>query len=93
MVQLLQRLDSMGTALCNEVDCPLLQLTNVFHCVSSNCIQKSVSIHHECSNSCIFKHGTGSKTIERENVSFKNNLTFHHDYTNNIYCLNVYCMH
>ena len=76
MVQLFQPMDSAGTPLHNEFDCPLLQLTNVFYCVPSDCINMSVSVIHECTNSCVFQHQDRLRRYERELIADKNAVFF-----------------
>ena len=93
MVQLFQPMDSAGTPLHNEFDCPLLQLTNVFYCVPSDCINMSVSVIHECTDSCVFQHQDRLRRYERELIADKNAVVFQHDYSNTLYSFNVYCMH
>ena len=92
IVQLLERVDSFGIQLCNEFDCPLLTITTLFRSVPSNCISHSVSIMHECSSSCTFEHADTTTVVECEHVTSRK-LVFVHDFSNNLYAFNVYCMH
>ena len=95
VVQILEHMDCFGAQLYNEYDCPLLTLIPSFHCVFSHCISHSVSVAHECSSTCIFTKNTSTSTsiIERQPVQSHSKLCFHHDFSNNLYALNVYCMH
>ena len=52
----------------------------------------SVSIMHECSSSCTFEHADTTTVVEREHVTSRK-LVFVHDFSNNLYAFNVYCMH
>lgn len=61
-------------------------------CVPSICISHSVSVMHECSVSCVFRHVNTTATVERREVRTRK-LCFVHDFSNNLYSLNVYCMH
>ena len=92
LVQLYEPMDSFGIQVTNEFDCPLLSLTTLFRCISSYSIMQSVSIHHECTPSCVFRHINTSTQIERETV-VSQKLVFVHDYSNNLYSFNIYCMH
>ncbi len=82
---------SNGTRTCNEFDCPLFTLSTIFQCNPSDSISHSVSMLHECTASCTFKRGV-TETIERENVQ-SSKLVFEHDFSNNLYSFNIYCMH
>ena len=84
IIQQYELMDTFGVQLYNEFECPLLSLTNFFHCVSSNSISQSVSVTHQCTSSCT--------QIERQTVTAQK-FTFVHDFCNNLYSFNVYCMH
>ena len=84
-------MDSFGTPLNNEYDCPLYSLTDLFHCVQSLCINHTVSVVHECSSSCMFKSLPVGTQVKRQTV-MSHKLTFDHDFCNNIYSRNLYCM-
>ena len=90
-IQVFEPMDSLGTTMLNEYECPLYSLTNLFRCVPSDCIKHSVSLLHECTPSCTFKQANAESQIERENV-VNQQLVFEHDYNSNIYSLNIYCM-
>ena len=95
VVQILQHMDCFGAQLYNEYDCPLLTLTPCpsFHCVFYHCISHSVSFAYECSSTCIFRKNTSTSIIERQPAQSRSKLCFHNDFSNNLYALNVYCMH
>ena len=92
IVQLFQQMDAFGVPLTNEFDCQLYQRTTLFRCVSSQCISHSVSVIHECTPTCVFKHVTTTTSVERHPVDV-HKLAFQNDFANDIYCLNRYCMH
>ena len=75
-----------GTQVINECDCPFICL---FRCVSPHSIIQSVCIVHECTPTCMVKHVTTTsqvgKTISK--------VTKIHDFGNNLYSFNIYCMH
>ena len=73
----------------NELDCPLLTMTNVIQTAS---VSTAVSIMHECNASCTFVHSPDVLAREREALTITR-LTHKHDYTNTMFCLNVYAMH
>lgn len=92
VVQQLEHMDSYGIPVCNEYDCPLLTLSNLFRCIPSICISHSVSVVHECSASCVFRRIITTAIVERRRVQTQK-LSFVHDFSNNLYALNIYCMH
>ena len=92
IVQLYEPMDVSGAPLCNEFDCPLFSLTNLFRCVPSTSIFQSVSIIHQCTSTCMCKLLSDTTQIERQTVT-KQMLTFVHDFCNHLYCFNIYCMH
>jgi len=59
--------------------------------VDSTRIQKAVSMVHECGNHCKFEKSVILNTVEREQVA-DTKLVFLHDWTQLLYCLNVYCV-
>ena len=91
---LFEPMDTFGIPVSNEYDCPLLSLNCFFRCVFAHCVLQSVSIVHECTSTCMVKNVTSSCIIECLSVSSQKQL-FVHNYnnTNNIYALNIYCMH
>ena len=84
-------MDSMGDNLLNEYDCPILTMTNLIYCIPSSSVHCSVSVVHECTDSCVFVSDNVCKDVEHEKVSIAQ-LCYHHDWSNNMYCLNIYCM-
>lgn len=92
ILQLYESLDSFGTQVLNEYDCPLYSLTSTFCCVPSSSIISSVSFFHECSSSCTFSHTNSVSLVERETVTTHKRM-YLHDYQCSLYFLNLYCMH
>lgn len=92
IVQLFQSVDCSDTQVCNEYDCPLFLRTNVFQRLPSHCISHSISIVHECTASYSFKRADTATRIEREDI-LSRKVVFEHDFCNNLYCYNIYCMH
>jgi len=88
MIQLYQPMDLLGTPVLNEYDCPLYTITDVFHTVPSGCISHTVSVLHECTDSCVFKRVDVQTHVERETVT-SHKLVFDHDFCNNIYSRNI----
>ena len=84
-------MDNMGENILNELECPLLTLTDIVYCIPSGSISHSVSVVHECSNTCVFLSSMASRRLEHETVS-SSQLCYHHDWSNNMYSLNVFCM-
>ncbi len=84
-------MDANGEPIQNELDCPLLTFSNLIYCIPSNCVKRSVSVVHECSNTCTYITALTSKVVEREGVDVSETV-FNHDWSINLYCLNIYCM-
>ena len=80
-----------GTAIMNQFDCPVLNLTKSIITTESANIKRAVSFVHECSASCVYKEVTSVHNVEREEAVQKE-LILQHDYSNTSYCLNVYCI-
>ena len=75
----------------NEMDCPLLELTEDYRIIPSSAAIAPVSVVHECDDECKFIAGT-KQTVEREQIINKGLLSYVHNYCNFYFCLNVYCM-
>ena len=67
-------------AVQNSLNCPLMVLTNDLVIVPSFSIENSISICHECGPTCTYKERGTDK------------ITYVHDWTNNMYSFNIYCM-
>lgn len=82
------------TGVANEFECPLLILSSTIISVPVDDICSPASIVHECAPSCkIVDEKTLKKTVERENIQqLCDNCSFVHDYSNSLYCFNVFCM-
>ena len=86
-------LSTWDDPIIDEFDCPLLALTNTVHLVPPNSIHVAVSIMHQCTNTCKFVETAITRRIEREQVDVHNHsLVFKHDWSNDLYCLNIFCM-
>ena len=82
-----------GDLIVNELDCPALMLTHTVFTVQPSSIEKSVSIIHECGNTCKFTSKQSPRVIEREQLYLSSRLEFVHDFgVNYAYYLNVYCI-
>ena len=82
----------MVSPLLNEYDCPLLTLSKTVFCISSSNVLRSVSVVHECTESCNFKTArVCSKSGKTGHVC--NTLVYCHDWNNPIYCYNVFCVY
>lgn len=78
-------------AIENEFNCPLLTLSGFVYCIPAKCVKRSVSVVHECSNTCTFVSSVASNRIEHEDIDVSA-VVFKHDWSNNLYCFNIYCM-
>ena len=90
IMKLFERMEFNGEDVMNEYDCPLFTLTQNVVCLPSSNVHASVSFIHQCSASCVFVTTTTGLSAERESISSPH-LSFKHDWTNTLYCLNVYC--
>lgn len=80
-----------GEQLYNEQDCPLLRKSNQLLGISASTVMSPVSIVHECL-SCPLQVKRKRQRFEREDVN-TNTLVLKHDFKNNLFALNIYCMH
>ena len=85
---LLQQMEPMG-GIVNNFDCPLYILSSNFKLVSTASIAAEVSFVHECNDRCKFASDLCLRLVENISVD---KLHFAHDYDNNMYCLNIFCM-
>ena len=59
--------------------------------VDSTRIQKAISMVHECGNHYTYETAVILNTVEQEQVADTKGV-FAHDWTQLLYCLNVYCI-
>ena len=84
---------ALGNPITNDFECPLLTLTDTVLLVPPHRVQTSVSIIHQCADTCTFTGAGIRHRIEREEVHVHCcNLLYKHDWSNNLYCLNIFCM-
>ena len=83
--------DANKRPICGDLDCPLLTLTNNFHAISPQYILFSVSVVHQCTNTCKFIRASSHQNVERESV-IQTTLVFVHDWSNVNFCVNLFCM-
>ena len=79
------------TGQANSKDCELLSLSRFIKVVPPQSIVKTVSIIHECTDLCTVERTT-TIAAEREDIQTDKYYSITHDFTNNLYCLNKYCM-
>ena len=92
IVRNFERVECNGEPVMNDLCCPLLTLSPNMRCVSPICVHAAVSIVHECTT-CHFVETHPPCLVERELVpSTHTNLTYKHDWSNNFFCVNIYCM-
>ena len=72
----------------DEFDCPLLIMVDFFHVIP---VCAAVSVVHKCTTTCSFVEKTASVVVEGCDTSI-NRLVFVHDWTNAVYCNNIYCL-
>ncbi len=91
LIRQMQQMEVLGEPITNEYDCPILTMTATVQEVPVSNVLRAVSVVHQCGESCTFENMACTTRTEREQVSC-NKLTYIHDFNNNMYCLNVYCM-
>ncbi len=92
ILQLFEKVEANSQDVLNDRDCPLLLLLNILILVPSTSVVSDVSIAHECGSECKYVSGsTTSRLMERESITVSGN-TFEHDFSNNLFCLNVYSL-
>ena len=93
LIRPMELLSSQGQSVCNEYDCPLLYADQKVLVVPADSVLFSVSVVHECSHSCVFTVQPCQRTVERQVILDSDGIVYQHDFSNNLFCLNVYCMH
>ena len=91
VIQKFQEVLAGGSPILNEMECPYMLATHNFEVVPSCHIHKSISLIHECSDTCKLQEAT-TTLIERKKVSITGTKILQHDATNDMYFLNVYCV-
>ena len=77
----------IGEPLLRDTDCPMFELPRNIEAVEGCKVLKAVSFVHDCfSEGCHFEEMVTTVPIEREKVGVV------HDYSNNVYCFNNYCL-
>ena len=74
-----------------KFDCPLLTMVDFFCVIPSSSVCAAVSVVHKCTTTCSFVEKTASAVVEGCDTSV-NRLVFVHDWTNTVYCNNIYCL-
>ena len=83
----------IGEPLFNDTDCPMFELSRYIEAVEGCKVLKAVSFVHDCfSEGCHFEEMVTTVPIEREKKVGVNKKVFVHDYSNNLYCFNNYCL-
>ena len=70
----------------DEFDCPLLTMVD-FCVIPSSSVCAAVSVVHKCTTTCSFVEKTASAVVEGCDTS-----VIVHDWTNTVYCNNIYCL-
>jgi hypothetical protein len=83
----------LGGPMLNHYECPLMTRTSIIRFVSSNLVHRSVSVVHECDSGCAIQaEANATAIVERRAVSVKK-TSFLHNWNNDLYCYNIFCMH
>ena len=77
--------------LYNRFDCPIYCLSTSIAVLASSKIITFVSFVHHCDDSCMFLEDTVTDQIDHQNIDTEK-LLFKHDYSNNKFCFNIFCM-
>lgn len=80
-----------GSPIFNQQECPLAELTDWYEVIPSSSITGAISVFHECGDSCGIANAKRI-IVEREEVTVGSKKTIKHDLSNNMYCINFYCM-
>jgi len=80
-----------GDEVLNEQECPLLLKSKHLISVPTKNVLSPVSIVHECLT-CPLQVKRKRRRVEQEEVRIES-LILKHDHNNNMFALNVYCMH
>ena len=91
IVQHMDREMASGQPCLNEFDCPLLTLTTVLRVLSPTVIVRAVSVIHQCTSTCVVDFMRIATRTERQGIT-ENTLRLKHDWSNTMYCYNVYCI-
>ena len=89
-----QQLTLSGNEICNDFECPLLELSRNIYVVDPKAIMGPVSIIHSCTETCKVYQEQSTRHYEREvvTVSYAKSVVFKHDLRNRHYCINIYCI-
>jgi len=91
IVNRLERVLAGGVQILNDQECPLMMITQRFQVMPSCHILGSVSMIHQCGNSC-FEVKYFETRIEREAINTTSINSIKHDNSNTFYCINLYCI-
>ncbi len=75
----------------NERGCPLLSNSLHIQSIPSADVLCPVSIVHNCDSRCTLESKRKRRMVERENIT-TNTLVLKHDFNNEIFALNIYCL-
>ncbi len=76
----------------SEQNCSLLMAMDFLLVVPSASVISSVSMVHECTGERKFSTAPRPTIVEREAVELATGLSYFHDYSNNMYSLNIHSM-
>ena len=75
----------------NDKLCELMSFSRFIQTINPASILKTVSVTHECTNTCKVET-SATISAEREDIHTDKYYSITHDFTNNLYCLNRYCI-
>ncbi|SMN02232.1 hypothetical protein SPONN_626 [uncultured Candidatus Thioglobus sp.] len=92
LIQMLEPVCVDNEPITDNLECPLLTLSNNFYAVQPQCIQTSISIVHQCTHTCTFIDKSSSLHVEREVVLRTHLFLNMIGASNNMYCRNILCI-
>ncbi len=75
----------------SDTICPLYALGDGVSVLQAKTVIKDVSFAHCCTASCCTEERGKLVRVEREDI-VTDQSRYNHDYTNNRYCYNIYCL-
>ncbi len=91
MLQKFEMLSAGGSQTFNEMECPLMQITDRYEVTYSTRILGSLSIIHECGRSCRMEENQ-TRIVEREERVLTGTYYINHDQNSEVFSLNIYSM-
>ena len=83
LVRVMEKIEINDEQITNDYDCPLLSMSTNITYISPHNIFTSVSIVHECTNTCTFVESHATRRVDREVIEeARTSLIFNHTILN-----------